>query len=42
LAVTIAFMKASPNWTKFMRLFNRAVPKPGTTPTFDFGEDFDE
>jgi hypothetical protein len=38
LAVTIAFMKASSNWSKFMRLFNRAVPKPGTQQEFDYDE----
>jgi hypothetical protein len=39
LAVTIAFMKASPNWSKFMRLFNRAVPKPGSQQDLGFDEE---
>jgi hypothetical protein len=40
LAVTVAFMKASPNWAKFMRLFNRAVPKPGAQQELDFDEEY--
>jgi hypothetical protein len=36
-AWTDAFMKASPNWSKFMRLFNRAVLKPGSQQDPDFG-----
>jgi len=39
LAITITLMKISPNWKKFISLFNRAVPKPGTTPFLPFYED---
>jgi len=41
LAVTVAFMKASPNWRKFMSMFNRAVPMPGTTPPLPFPDEED-
>lgn len=39
LAVTVAFMKVAPNWRKFMSMFNRAVPKPGTQQELDFEDD---
>lgn len=42
LAITIAFMKASSNWPKFIRLFNRAIPKQGTTREIPFPEKDDE
>ena len=41
LAAVIALMKASLNWTQFMRLMERAFPKPNTTlrMALDFDDD---
>jgi hypothetical protein len=39
LAISIAFMKASTSWRKFISMYNRAVPKPGTNLSLPFEED---
>lgn len=42
LAVATAFLKIAPNWRKFQSMYNRAVPKPGTTMSIPFPEKDDE
>jgi len=42
LAVSITLIKISANWRKFMSLFNRAVPKPGTQQELEFLHDSEE
>lgn len=33
LTISTALMKIAKNWKQFMDMYNRAVPKPGTTPS---------
>ena len=42
LAVTITLMKISANCRKFISLFSRAVPKPGTQQELEFMHDSEE
>jgi len=42
LAVATALLKIAPNWRKFQSIYNRAVPKPGTTMRIPFPKKDDE